>query len=161
MNQSNTIVCINLPKRKKPKKSLKKDLTKCLWSDIMTKLSRETARLVLENWTTKSEVQSLDIDLSRTTELVQFLKTQKRKLTLKKNKSARKAKSSLDKICTGFRVCGYRIIREFDPGSGLTLAACITHSSRTNKGLRSYVSGGRVSNAWATCLCEGDNYRKQ
>ena len=22
-------------------------------------------------------------------------------------------------------------------------------------------SGGRVSNAWATCLCEGDNSRKQ
>ena len=24
--------------------------------------------------------------------------------------------------------------REFDPGSGLTLAACITHSSRTESG---------------------------
>ena len=27
----------------------------------------------------------------------------------------------------------YTIFREFDPGSGLTLAACITHSSRTER----------------------------
>ena len=51
--------------------------------------------------------------------------------------------------------------REFDPGSGWTLAACITHSSRTDKGLRSCVSGGRVSNAWATCLFVWDNVWKR
>ena len=51
----------------------------------MTKLSRETAR----DWSLKIEQQrakykaQIEI-LSRTTELVQFLKTQKRKLTLKK-----------------------------------------------------------------------------
>ena len=27
----------------------------------------------------------------------------------------------------------YNIFREFDPGSGYTLAACITHSSRTKR----------------------------
>ena len=27
-----------------------------------------------------------------------------------------------------------QFFREFDPGSGLTLAACITHSSRTEQG---------------------------
>ena len=52
-------------------------------------------------------------------------------------------------------------IREFDPGSGWTLAACITHSSRTDKGLRPCVSGGRVSNAWATCLCVWNNVWKR
>lgn len=36
---------------------------------------------------------------------------------------------------------------EFDPGSGRTLAACLTHASRTD--LR--VSGERVSNTWVIC----------
>jgi hypothetical protein len=36
---------------------------------------------------------------------------------------------------------------EFDPGSGLTLAARLTHASRTVKGACSWISGGRVSNA--------------
>ena len=53
-------------------------------------------------------------------------------------------------------------IREFDPGSGWTLAACITHSSRTKKvgACSDRISGGRVSNAWVTCLQEGDNNGK-
>jgi hypothetical protein len=33
---------------------------------------------------------------------------------------------------------------EFDPGSGQTLAACLTHASRT--GIFRNASGGRVSN---------------
>ena len=57
-------------------------------------------------------------------------------------------------------------IREFDPGSGWTLAACLTHASRTgNTSLRLrwiwfISSGGRVSNAWVTCLIQGDNSQK-
>ena len=35
---------------------------------------------------------------------------------------------------------------EFDPGSGRTLAACLTHASRTVKPLRGWISGERVSN---------------
>ena len=56
---------------------------------------------------------------------------------------------------------------EFDPGSGRTLAACLTHASRTEFiGLRLRpnefeLSGERVSNAWATCLSEGDNSWKR
>ena len=56
---------------------------------------------------------------------------------------------------------------EFDPGSGWTLAACLTHASRTElvgKRLRSIelkLSGGLVSNAWGTCLSEGDNSWKR
>ena len=56
---------------------------------------------------------------------------------------------------------------EFDPGSGLTLAACITHASRTmkfNLTLRSkvkWISGGRVSNTWVTCLTQGDSRWKR
>ena len=52
---------------------------------------------------------------------------------------------------------------EFDPGSGRTLAACLIHASRANI-LRSllliYVSGGWVSNTWATCPADGDNSGK-
>lgn len=35
---------------------------------------------------------------------------------------------------------------EFDPGSGRTLAACLTHASRAVRPLRGYTSGERVSN---------------
>ena len=35
---------------------------------------------------------------------------------------------------------------EFDPGSGRTLAACLTHASRAVRLLRGYTSGERVSN---------------
>ncbi len=40
---------------------------------------------------------------------------------------------------------------EFDPGSGRTLAACLTHASRTMNHLRVGISGERVSNTWAIC----------
>ena len=35
---------------------------------------------------------------------------------------------------------------EFDPGSGRTLAACLTHASRTVKPFFGWMSGERVSN---------------
>lgn len=35
---------------------------------------------------------------------------------------------------------------EFDPGSGRTLAACLTHASRAVRPFRGYTSGERVSN---------------
>ena len=57
---------------------------------------------------------------------------------------------------------------EFDPGSGWTLAACLTHASRTKHFIWFssemkilWLSGGRVSNAWITCLIQGDNSRKR
>src|SRR6266540_5754461 len=40
---------------------------------------------------------------------------------------------------------------EFDPGSGRTLAACLTHASRTGIAFRGGVSGERVSNTWVIC----------
>src|SRR5215213_6948366 len=45
---------------------------------------------------------------------------------------------------------------EFDPGSGRTLAACLTHASRAERPLRGYSSGERVSNTWATYLSYRD-----
>ena len=56
---------------------------------------------------------------------------------------------------------------EFDPGSGRTLAACLTHASRAkylekifSEWFSRYLSGGRVSNAWATCLSQRDSLGK-
>src|SRR5215471_10988116 len=40
---------------------------------------------------------------------------------------------------------------EFDPGSGRTLAACLTHASRTESPFRGDSSGERVSNTWVIC----------
>ena len=49
---------------------------------------------------------------------------------------------------------------EFDPGSGRTLAACLTHASGATKGLRPRQSRERVSNTWVTCPDDWDNPRK-
>ena len=63
--------------------------------------------------------------------------------------------------------CLDKIFREFDPGSGRTLAACLTHASRTKLDYGFFgwsmiwLSGGRVSNAWVTCLSEWNNVWKR
>ena len=49
---------------------------------------------------------------------------------------------------------------EFDPGSGRTLAACLTHASRTVNRFRVGISGERVSNTWAICPSLWDNSGK-
>ena len=51
--------------------------------------------------------------------------------------------------CLGWCVvCFFGFFGEFDPGSGRTLAACLTHASRTGLSwfLLGWVSGERVSN---------------
>lgn len=60
----------------------------------------------------------------------------------------------------------FEINGEFDPGSGQTLAACLTHASRTDEADRTFrsedgqVSGGWVSNAWGTYPQAGNNREK-
>ena len=97
---------------------------------------------VLENWTTTNE----RIKFSLIKLWTQSTKVRSLELKLWKN---------------DFNHFGDKIqfFREFDPGSGWTLAACLTHSSRTDSS--NTVSGGRVSNAWAICLCVRDNARKR
>src|ERR671910_244548 len=56
---------------------------------------------------------------------------------------------------------GFEVIYgEFDPGSGRTLAACLTHASRTVNSACGGISGERVSNTWATCPRLRDNSKK-
>ena len=57
----------------------------------------------------------------------------------------------------------YNFYKEFDPGSGRTLAARLTHASRTEMiwVYLDHLSGGRVSNTWATCLWERDSFWKR
>ena len=54
---------------------------------------------------------------------------------------------------------------EFDPGSGWTLAAGLTHASRgaawRNLRVSLMATGARVRNAWATCPYQGDNRWKR
>src|SRR3954466_5014582 len=52
------------------------------------------------------------------------------------------------------------VLGEFDPGSGRTLAACLTHASRAERPLRGYSSGERVSNTWVICPRHRNNRGK-
>ena len=70
-------------------------------------------------------------------------------------------------VCCGLSFClGLGFSRpfcgEFDPGSGRTLAACLTHASRTERPLacKGYSSGERVSNTWVICLALWDKLGK-
>ena len=56
-----------------------------------------------------------------------------------------------------FGVWLYAFDGEFDPGSGRTLAACLTHASRTERPACGCSSGERVSNTWVTCPNDRDN----
>src|SRR3954451_25018147 len=49
---------------------------------------------------------------------------------------------------------------EFDPGSGRTLAACLTHASGATNRACPGQSRERVSNTWVTCPNDRDNSRK-
>src|SRR5205823_8632814 len=62
-------------------------------------------------------------------------------------------------FCRGFSSKVF--VGEFDPGSGRTLAACLTHASRAERPFRGYSSGERVSNTRVTCLQLWDNPRKR
>ena len=132
------------------KKILKKVLTKGWGRGRIMESPRKSGNMVFENWTVRDEYKACKCErTSRNSE---------REYNSKKSKE-RAVKLEIDFIL--FAEVKILWFREFDPGSGLTLAACITHSSRTVRGLRPLISGGRVSNAWATCPCVRDTVWKQ
>ncbi len=53
------------------------------------------------------------------------------------------------------------VLGEFDPGSGRTLAACLTHASRAERLLREYSSSERVSNTSVICPGHRNNQWKR
>ncbi len=59
------------------------------------------------------------------------------------------------------RLFSQTVLGEFDPGSGRTLAACLTHASRAERLLREYSSGERVSNTWVICPGHRNNQWKR
>ena len=65
-----------------------------------------------------------------------------------------------NKVPSHRRMGGHDFGGEFDPGSGLTLAACLMHASRTGRP-SGRLRGGRVRNAWGTCLLVGGSHRKR
>jgi hypothetical protein len=54
-------------------------------------------------------------------------------------------------VCAALVCASCGIHGEFDPGSGRTLAACLTHASRTMNRFWLGISGERVSNTWVIC----------
>ena len=107
------------------KNNAKKGLTECFFSCIIRRSSRETVWvssgsffLIFENWSVRKFRAGLKQDF----------------------KEFKKRYAS---------ILAYRIITgEFDPGSEWTLAACLTHASRTRKGLLAILS--RVAHGWVT-----------
>ena len=117
--------------------------------------------MILENWTTREKYKAYKYVRIRISTILWMRILLKQKVKEAKSKTRRQ---SLDHPWQDVLIQWFR---EFDPGSGWTLAACITHSSRTEcRGLilreASFVlSGGRVSNAWATCPYVWNNVWKR
>ena len=124
------------------------------------RLSTKGQRLQLENWTErlKRVCPWKESESSREATKVE----QEYSIVLISLKSKIRTKIS-KKTLSVIKNLRY-LTQEFDPGSGRTLAACLTHASRTDyrksSDTKKIVSGERVSNAWATCLVHWDNREK-
>ena len=145
-----------LPFLKKVRKKLKKPLDFLLALRYNRQARKTRATSQRANCSLKIEQH----EISSTEKCRDLVKTLWKK-KLKQSKKEARENSSEKGISRRVTPDGRDIqfFREFDPGSGLTLAACITHSSRTE--CSNTLSGGRVSNAWAIYLQVGNNNRKQ
>ena len=130
--------------KKNLKNKIKKFLTKQKASDIINELSAERRRqttLITKQWNTYDSRKFFT-----------FLRTVWKTKTVKRE------------IASCYFEWIKHLIREFDPGSGWTLATGLTHASRgetTSKACFWWAStGARVSNAYPTCPPLGDNLAK-
>ena len=136
-------------------KKIKKCLTNEQRFDKIIKLSQESKTKNIDNWTVRN--------LERFWESIRTLQWK-----LKTFKTVNSDSIWMNELAK-FNLTEINFLTwEFDPGSGWTLAACLTHASRTKhfiwfpSGLIIlWLSGGRVSNAWVTCLVQGDNSWKR
>ena len=77
---------------------------------------------------------------------------------MKQSKDANWVGAKHSGSCRGAKPGLHKIKREFDPGSESTLAARLTHASRTRKpGQPGKYSGVRVSNTWVIHPLVGNN----
>ena len=136
-------------------KKIKKCLTNEQRFDKIIKLSQESKTKNIDNWTVRN--------LERFWESIRTLQWK-----LKTFKTVNSDSIWMNELAK-FNLTEINFLTwEFDPGSGWTLAACLTHASRTKhfiwfpSGLIIlWLSGGRVSNAWVTCLVLGDSSWKR
>ena len=141
--------------RKEIWKRAKKVLDK--WKDLRYngKVRYGGREMYLVNWITQRRTR-----LTPWTIIMDCLSVLER-ITANENSWVINASSKLFKTLIWSRNALDTTFWEFDPGSGRTLAACLTHASRTGWFLRGSLSGERVSNAWGTCLSVGDNSWKR
>ena len=127
------------------KKRIKKVLTREGGSDIINKLSRSGGR---GPWKLNNKTSTVEEKLSckRKTPKI-LLKKIKRLLQVREQRNRKVRGTNTDR--EGPRGLTIQEIREFDPGSGWTLAACITHSSRTGY-TRSLLFVYLVADGWVT-----------
>ena len=139
--------------------NFKKLLTKGFESDIVNKLSRDRKQmrtLITEQWNTYTILEN---SLNETVWRDRHIQR-----TIERSFKTVKGIYKLVSLCWTWNK---HIFWEFDPGSGWTLAACLTHASRTENcywDLRMdlmILSGGRVSNAWITWPIQGDSSWKR
>ena len=91
--------------------------------------SRKTA-LHFENWTTKDENKAYYTRKFRNMKILQKSFWSDWKITTENQSKRAKAQTSMIfRVRMWYEL--FNFFREFDPGSGWTLAACLTHSSRT------------------------------
>ena len=123
------------------------DKSSKVWYNIKV-AARKLLRKYLENWTMHYKYKR-PLKFKRASE--------------KTIKNTNKSVSNWQDRYKQIYLCIYNFTKEFDPGSGRTLAARLTHASRTEniEACFDILSGGRVSNTWVTCLWEWDSFWKR
>ena len=129
-----------------------------MWYNEWVVADRKAAEGILKIEQCTTSEQALESNL-----MIRLWESQKRLKNQKKVIASVKRSWCFGSIWRSRGFLIYNFHKEFDPGSGRTLAARLTHASRTEifwVYLR-YLSGGRVSNTWATYLGERDSFWKR
>ena len=122
--------------KKSPKKFEKRlDKRDAMWyNNQVAAKRRQRLAETIGHRSLKIEQQSRENLLERSTKQTQKCEVELEQIPKRKHKQSKskRAKKKLEDDCSAWESEIIQNIREFDPGSGWTLAACITHSSRTD-----------------------------